>query len=241
MQASEACWPAPSRVCRAQSQVRASAPGVRKRLPRPSRAQPPSVQPQSGTACSTRTLGAPLTVPAGSAARSASQDVRPGLSCPVTVRRDGVGGGALSRRAILLKGVAQGACHTREPLQTPHVGPLQAAWTVRCCHSAKTYSPVPACLAACPPVEEMCMTWLYRSISISFSTRTVPACDTCSSRGGGGGAAAEQKCGRYMQPRQRASSSSSTPLPNPARALLPSRTLPTLLRARSTSVQRALS
>lgn len=33
-----------------------------------------------------------------------------------------------------------------------------------------------ACTA---PVDEMCMTWLYRSTSISFSTFTLPLADTC--------------------------------------------------------------
>ncbi|PNH10806.1 LAS1-like protein [Tetrabaena socialis] len=36
-------------------------------------------------------------------------------------------------------------------------------------------------------VDEMCITWLYRSTSISFSTTTLPETDTCGRRAGGGG------------------------------------------------------
>lgn len=102
---------------------------------------------------------------------------RAGASGQAQVRgsQDGLGvPGGLWRR-LLCRALQCGAVSAQGPPRRPpsaraggmgrHVRPTQVAAAGR--------------LPACPPVEEMCMTWLYRSTSISFSTLTLPAWETC--------------------------------------------------------------
>ena len=79
------------------------------------------------------------------------------------------------------------------------------------------------------------MTWLYRSTSISFSTRTLPAALTCAAaEPGAGHAGAAVRGGKRPPSRQAAGRRARLERAHPPAPA--SRTLPTSLRPRSTSI-----